>query len=434
MNDDIVIKIDNLSKVYKLYRSQADHVKEFFHGYKKAYHQKFHALNDINLQIKKGDTVGLIGRNGSGKSTLLKLIAGVSTPTTGCVNTSGRISALLELGSGFNPQLTGLENVFFNCAILGYKKAEINTRLDDILAFADIGDFIYQPVKMYSSGMFVRLAFSVAINVDPEILIVDEALAVGDMNFQSKCYSRLNSLKQQGKTILFVSHALESITKFCNKAILLDHGSMIFAGSTKETIDVYNKVLSNCYYPAAKTDSTSACATADNAAYRYQPEKQLKENFVLNTNHVDYGDKKAEIVDFGIFDGQGNPTQALTHGEPFSIKMVLNFKECIEHPIFAYSIKDIQGLDLTGTNTLFKEIDTERFGKSGKTVLVEFVQQRLTMKSGKYSLSLGCTEQSGDGLIVHQRLYDILIFEIISDKAVPGLFDMGGDIKMELLN
>ena len=236
------IKVENLSKVYKLYNKPVDRMKESLHPFRKRYHRDFYALNDVSFEIKKGETVGIIGKNGSGKSTLLKILTGVLTPTSGKVEVNGRVSALLELGAGFNPEFTGLENVYFNGSIMGYTREEMDAKIDDILSFADIGDFINQPVKMYSSGMFVRLAFSVATVVEPEILIVDEALAVGDSHFVNKCFHRINTMRNKGLTLLFVSHSAEAILTLCSRAFLLENGSCLYSGSAENVINKYNKL------------------------------------------------------------------------------------------------------------------------------------------------------------------------------------------------
>ena len=242
---DIAIKVDKVSKVYHLYDRQRDRLKEALNLTKKKCYREHFALDQLDFEIKKGETVGIIGTNGSGKSTILKIITGVLNPTDGEVTVDGRISALLELGAGFNMEYTGIENVYLNGTMIGFTKQEIDCRLNDILEFADIGDFVNQPVKTYSSGMFVRLAFAVAINIDPEILIVDEALSVGDVFFQSKCYHKFEEFKKMGKTILFVSHDLGSITKYCDRSILLNKGHKLFEGTPKEAVDLYKRVLVN---------------------------------------------------------------------------------------------------------------------------------------------------------------------------------------------
>jgi lipopolysaccharide transport system ATP-binding protein len=247
---DLAIKVENLSKVYKLYDRHIDRLKETLHPLKKKYHRDFYALRDVSFEVRKGETVGIIGKNGSGKSTLLKILAGVLTPTAGTVVVNGRVSALLELGTGFNQELTGVENVFFSGALMGYTKEEMDKKIDNILAFADIGEFAYQPVKTYSSGMFVRLAFAVATSVEPEILIVDEALAVGDMFFQQKCHEKMEKLRQGNVSILIVSHELNAIAKYSHQAMILNDGAIYFLGRPDEAVQRYLSLIYS-YRPSA---------------------------------------------------------------------------------------------------------------------------------------------------------------------------------------
>ena len=238
---DVAIRVEHLSKMYKLYNRPSDRLREALGMRVKV--QEHYALNDVNFEVRRGETVGIIGTNGSGKSTVLKIITGVVSPTKGQVTVDGRISALLELGAGFNMEYSGLENVYLNGTMIGFTKEEIDSKLEDILTFADIGDFIYQPVKSYSSGMFVRLAFAVAINIDPDILIVDEALSVGDVFFQAKCYRKFEDFKRQGKTIVFVSHDLNSISRYCDRVILLNKGNILDEGEPKKIVDLYKQIL-----------------------------------------------------------------------------------------------------------------------------------------------------------------------------------------------
>jgi len=240
-----MIDIHNVVKTYKLYRKPSDRLKEAMLPTKRKYHQEFNALNGVSLNVGKGDALGILGRNGSGKSTLLKLITGVLTPTAGSIQVGGRISAILELGAGFNPEYTGRENIYLNGLMMGYTRERMQERIDDIISFADIGTFIDQPVKVYSSGMFARLAFAVSINVEPDILIVDEALAVGDIRFQSKCIDKMKQLKEEGTTILFVSHATEQVKRFCNKAVWLKDGQVEAYGESSEIVDRYEDYMKN---------------------------------------------------------------------------------------------------------------------------------------------------------------------------------------------
>ena len=242
---DIAIKIEHLTKVYKIFDKPTDRVKEALNPFGKRYSKDFYALNDLNIEIKKGETVGIIGKNGAGKSTLLKIITGVLTPTSGNIQVNGRIASLLELGAGFNPEMTGIENIYMNGSIMGYSREDMDVRLQNIVDFADIGEFINQPVKMYSSGMFARLAFAVNAFVEPDILIVDEALSVGDIGFQAKCYRKFRELRETGVTILLVTHDLSAVLQFCDKAIFLVDGAKFDEGGPREIIDVFKKYLSN---------------------------------------------------------------------------------------------------------------------------------------------------------------------------------------------
>lgn len=240
-DSEIAISVQNLTKVYKLYDTPFDRLKESINPFGKKYHKDFYALNDVSFEIKKGETVGIIGKNGSGKSTLLKIITGVLTPTSGNVTVNGKVSALLELGAGFNSELTGIENVYFNGTLMGYTREEMHERLDDILSFADIGEFVYQPVKTYSSGMFVRLAFAVAVNVEPDILIIDEALAVGDLRFQKKCKMKMDGFKESGKTMVLVSHSLADIRAMCSTVVYLQQGNQLYCGTAFDAIIIYTE-------------------------------------------------------------------------------------------------------------------------------------------------------------------------------------------------
>ena len=326
----IAISVDNVSKVYKLFTKPADRVIDALHlaPWKKV--PEHHALNDVSFEVKQGEMVGIIGTNGSGKSTILKIITGVLHPTKGDVKVNGRISALLELGAGFNREYTGIENIYLNGTMIGFSKEEIDAKLKDILEFADIGDFVYQPVKTYSSGMFVRLAFAVAINIEPEILIVDEALAVGDVFFQAKCYRKFDEFKKKGKTILFVSHDLSSIVKYCDRVVLLNKGTKLGEGKAKEMIDVYKQVLVGQYDENDTKEATETTANIDGGA---------------NEELLEYGSRKAEITECFITDNKGKRTNALIKGEPFTIHMKASFAERVQAPIFAFTIKNARGTE-----------------------------------------------------------------------------------------
>ena len=271
-------------------------------------------MHDITLEIKKGETVGIIGTNGSGKSTLLKIITGVISQSRGEVEVAGRISALLELGAGFNQEYTGIENVYLQGTMMGFTREEIQGKMEAILEFADIGDFVHQPVKTYSSGMFVRLAFAVAINIEPEILIVDEALSVGDVFFQSKCYRKFEEFKEMGKTILFVSHDLSSITKYCDRAILLNKGVKVMEGTPKEAVDRFKMALVAQEEEKRRENSSLWKPGASGDKWRNA--------LSVNPETLEYGDKKAEITDFAVVDKTGKITNVIQKGEPFTLSLI----------------------------------------------------------------------------------------------------------------
>ena len=415
----IAIKVENLRKVYKLYERRSDRLKETF-GLVKNRHKDHYALNGVNMEICQGETVGIIGTNGSGKSTILKIITGVLNPTEGKITRNGRISALLELGAGFNMEYNGIENVYLNGTMMGFTDKEIEERLPKILEFADIGDYVYQPVKTYSSGMFVRLAFAVAINIDPEILIVDEALSVGDVFFQAKCYRKFEEFKEMGKTIIFVSHDLSSISKYCDRVYLLNKGDLLGEGSPRDMIDAYKRVLVGQYEVEEVPDTNLLDDAGINAA--------VAKSMGVNPQKLEYGTKQAYIEKFWITDDRGVQTTAVMKGSPFTIHVQVKFEEDLPAPIFAYSFKDIKGTEITGTNTMFEKAFLEPV-KAGSVKYVTFTQE-MNMQGSDYLLSLGVTGYEGDDFKVYHRLYDVLNISVISDKNTVGFYDMNSKIEV----
>ena len=422
MSDKNVISVQHLSKMYKLYDKPSDRLKESLGLSGKKKYREHYALHDVNFNIHEGECVGIIGVNGSGKSTILKIITGVLAPTTGEVKVNGRISALLELGAGFNMEYSGLENVYLNGTMIGFSEEEIDAKLDDILAFADIGDYIHQPVKTYSSGMFVRLAFAVAINIDPEILIVDEALSVGDVFFQAKCYHKFEEFKKQGKTILFVTHDLSSVSKYCDRVILLNKGVKLDEGSPKEMVDLYKQLLVGQEPVKQKTDGGEDLAKAAVASISH-------EHFLPNPNTLEYGDKQAEIVDFAIKDDKGMFTNTIEKGSTFQILMKVRFNEQIQEPIMAYTFKNIRGTELTGTNTLFEKAEVPEPAPGG-CCTVTFTQ-KMDLQGGEYLLSFGCTGYKDGEFKVFHRLYDACNITVISAKNTVGFFDMNSTVTVQ---
>lgn len=443
---EYAIRVKNVSKVYKLFEGNKDRVLDALSLSKKKRYKEHYALNNMNFDIARGETVGIIGTNGAGKSTILKIITGVLSPTDGEVEINGRISALLELGAGFNMEYTGIENIYLNGTMIGFTREEIDERLDDILAFADIGDFVYQPVKTYSSGMFVRLAFAVAINIDPEILIVDEALSVGDVFFQAKCYKKFEDFKKMGKTILFVSHDLTSIARYCDKVILLDHGRKLDEGTPKEMVGLYKRILAG-KNPSARgvmvsdesgvvssaSDGKDSITEAQNQSGDSERtannETLWKTNYDINPNVDEYGNGEAEIIDFAVMDDLGDCSNNIVKGSTFTIKSKVRFNNDVVDPIFTYTIKNIHGTAITGTNTMFERVSVGT-AKAGETYVASF-EQEMNLQGGEYLLSISCTGYKEGELIVYHRLYDVINITVISDKNTVGFYDMNSVTSIE---
>ena len=410
---EFAIQVKHLDKMYKLYNKPSDRLRETL-GFKVPVREHY-ALRDVNFQVERGETVGIIGTNGSGKSTILKIITGVLNPTAGEVKVDGRISALLELGAGFNMEYTGIENVYLNGTMMGFSKEEVDARLQDILDFADIGDFVYQPVKSYSSGMFVRLAFAVAINIDPEILIVDEALSVGDVFFQAKCYRKFEEFKKMGKTILFVSHDLSSISRYCDRVILLNKGVKLEEGSPKQMVDMYKQLLVG--QDPAKAEEK-----------KEEQKESWSQQFQVNPNMLEYGTKFAEIVDFAVLDDKDRCTNTIEKSSSFRIRMKVVFHQDIQEPIIAYTFKDIKGTEITGTNTLFEKKSVEH-SQAGDSCTVTF-EQEMFLQGGEYLLSFGCTGYKDGEFTVFHRLYDACNITVVSNKNTVGFYDMNSKVEI----
>lgn len=419
--EETAIKVTKVSKIYKLYDTPSARLKDALGLSRKRNYREHQALKDVSLTIRKGETVGIIGTNGSGKSTILKIITGVIRQTSGEVEVKGRISALLELGAGFNQEYTGIENVYLQGTMMGFSREEIARKINAILEFADIGDFINQPVKTYSSGMFVRLAFAVAINIEPEILIVDEALSVGDVFFQAKCYRKFEEFKEMGKTILFVSHDLSSITKYCDRAVLLNKGVKVMEGTPKEAVDQFKMALVE-QEEAQRRENASRWMPGETG-------EKWRDSLSVNPQTLEYGDKKAEILDFAIADKTGKITNVIEKGELCTIKMRVLFHQDVAEPIFAFTLKNLMGIELTGTNTLLEKQIVEP-KKKGEIQVVSFTQ-KMILQGGEYLLSLGCTGYEKEEFKVHHRLYDVCSLGVISEKNTVGFFDMESAVEIE---
>ncbi|MEE0956349.1 MAG: ABC transporter ATP-binding protein [Eubacterium sp.] len=436
MSEEYSIRVEDVTKMYKLYDRNRDRFRDALGLTRRKLYREHYALHHLSFDVKKGETVGIIGTNGAGKSTILKIITGVLNPTEGKVEIDGRISALLELGAGFNYEYTGIENIYLNGTMNGFSKEEITKRLPNILEFADIGDFVYQPVKTYSSGMFVRLAFAVAINIDPEILIVDEALSVGDVFFQAKCYKKFEDFKKEGKTIVFVSHDLGSISRYCDRVVLLNKGVKLAEGSPRDMIDTYKKLLVNQIDADAvlKGDADIHSTTGQQSMTKEQvrgekEEKLWRTYFKVNPNLNEYGDGRASIVDFAIVDENGQLTSSIVKGTRFKIRSKVHFAEDVQSPIFTYTLKTLKGTDITGTNTMFEKHDIG-LAKAGTTYVATF-EQEMNLQGGEYLLSISCTGYRNGEFQVYHRLYDVINITVISDKNTVGFYDMNSDVTVE---
>lgn len=425
--EDIALEVSHVSKLYKLYKTPGDRFKESLGLSRKKRYREVYALDDVNFSVKRGECVGIIGTNGSGKSTILKIITGVLTPSQGEVRVNGRISALLELGAGFNQEYTGMENIYLNGTVMGFTKEEIDARVEDIIKFADIGEFINQPVKTYSSGMFVRLAFAVAINIEPEILIVDEALSVGDVFFQSKCYHKFDEFKQQGKTILLVSHDLSSVAKYCDRVILLNKGVKLEEGEPKKMVDLYKKVLVNLAGNDEEEKSLDKAMETDEDGKRLLTDNKVTGPLDQNPDMLEYGEGQASIYEVYTEDENGTVTGTLEKGRPFRIRMKVRFNEDVREPIFAYTFKNIRGTEITGTNSMFEKIPVGDM-KKGEAVELVFTQT-MNLQGGEYLLSFGCTGFTGDTFRVFHRLYDVLNVSVMAEQNTVGYYDMFSKIE-----
>ena len=444
-----------------MYERPIDRLKETLRPGHKEYHRKFYALNNISFDVEEGQFVGIIGTNGSGKSTILKIITGVLNPTEGEVTVNGRISALLELGAGFNMEYTGIENIYMNGTMMGYSRQEMDAKLPEILEFADIGDFVYQPCKTYSSGMFVRLAFALAINVDPEILIVDEALAVGDVFFQAKCYKKINEIREGGTTVILVTHDMGTIIKYCDKVVVLNRGKFVDEGDPGKMVDLYKKILAGQFSEEdlegigqkadfadqlLKEAEGTANAGVENSAENKNTKTSSKETLTssvnsniagevwmdkLSTNaqQLKYGNGAADIIDVGIFDHKNELSNLLLKGRSWTLKIKVRFNEQVKDPIFAFTIKDSKGTEITGTNTMVEGCDTG-VAEAGDVVVATF-EQKMDLQGKDYLLSLGCTGFVNGEFVVFDRLYDVANLTVISDKNTVGYFDMNSQVTVE---
>lgn len=422
---DSVIEIKNISKIYNLYNKPSDRLKEALFA-RQSRHTEFAALNNVSFNVNKGEILGIIGKNGSGKSTILKIITSVLTPTSGECIIKGKIAALLELGAGFNMEYTGIENIYLNGQMIGFSKEEMDKKLQDIIDFADIGEHIYQPVKTYSSGMFARLAFSVAISVDPDILIVDEALSVGDVFFQNKCYRRFEEFRERGKTILFVTHDMGSVIRYCNRCVLLNAGKKVAEGKPQEMVDLYKRIMVGQWNENEESSDEASSIQTSNV----KNDQLWKDQISTNPDIEVYGDGRADIIDFGIFSDTGDIGNNVYKGDYYSVKMKVRINEDNLNPIFAFKLRDIKGTELTGTNTMLEDIDTSQC-KKGDIVTITF-RQKQYLQPGQYLVSLGCTAFEGDQFVVYCRNYNCCVLGVVAQKGTIGIFDSESEVSVSV--
>ncbi len=432
--NDIAISVKNISKSYRMYPSPKEKLKELLHPFGKKYHKEFWALRDVSLDVKKGECIGIIGRNGSGKSTLLQIICGVLQSTSGEAKVSGRISALLELGAGFNREFSGRENVHMNGALMGLPKEEMDEKFQAIADFADIGQFIEQPVKTYSSGMYVRLAFACAVNVDPDILIVDEALSVGDEAFQRKCYARITNFKERGKTILFVSHSAAAIVQLCDRAVLFERGQLLLEGTPKLVVSKYQQLI---YAPAEKAKelrqeiialNNSSAKSVDNVRDNAKEQDKAAPNrndksslhayydpHLKSQSTIEYESRGVRIKDPHITTLDGKKVNALVRGVEYIYTYSLHFEKAAYNVRAGMMIKTIRGLELGGIgNPTDNGIEHIKEG----AVLQVKIRFRCSLLPGVYFMNAGIFGTVNGNEIFLHRIVDVIMFRVQPEKSI----------------
>ena len=447
---DLAIKVEGLGKCYQIYAKPRDRLAQSLWRGRRNFYREFRALHDVSFEVPKGEALGVVGRNGSGKSTLLQIICGTLSPTAGTVQVNGRVAALLELGSGFNPELTGRENVHMNATILGLSAREIEERFDDIVAFSEIAEFLDQPIKTYSSGMTLRLAFSVAVNVDADIIVIDEALAVGDARFQLKCAKAMDRLRENGKTLLFVSHDGGSIKRLCSEAILLERGRLLMRAAPNDTMNIYSKLVADERGAVAVEDDIRALAEA-RAAGR-QGAIPLAENIRAAGQGLDdrvslllasdrshtqitgaefsYGGERGKIESIVVTDERAIPCTSFTTGDRMRVALLLAVGDLdIADSIYALVIKDIRGQEIYGTNTFFQGKATPLM--PARTRFRVSFDMAVNVMPGTYFLSVGWTYFEGSELRVIHRRYDVVRLEVLPTDRSTGIANCQATISFE---
>lgn len=416
---EIAIKVKNISKYYEVYENPKDRLKQFLYKDKQWY-KEFKALKNVSFEVPKGSTVGILGKNGSGKSTILQIIAGTLAPTAGNVQVNGKIVALLELGSGFNPEFTGRENVLLNATIFGIQMKEMDEKYKEIVEFADIGDYIDQPVKTYSSGMFARLAFAVAINMEPDILIVDEILAVGDISFQAKCVSKLRRMKDEGLTLLFVSHSVDAMKSLCNTAILLERGTLIEVGTAEA---VSNKYLASVREDVNKSNTIEEEDVVESKCEKNDCEEetvQKKEDNIEDIGAFKYGKGEVYFKEVKMVNSEEEDAKGFIFGEKATLKCTIKSNGNYENVNISFLVRDITGIDLFGTTLFDEKIDLIHMNQDDeKTVNFSFP---VNLRSGSYSISIAVNSVSSrdySDVYLFQQIDGATAFEVVRDLNRP---------------
>lgn len=393
---DVVIKAEHLTKIYRIYEREIDRIKETFHPFHKRYSKDFYALDDLSFEIRRGENIGLVGKNGAGKSTLLKIITGVLTPTSGTLEVNGRIASLLELGAGFNPDMTGVENIYMNGLLIGHSRETMDAKIEDIIAFADIGEFINQPVKTYSSGMFARLAFAVNAFVEPDILIVDEALSVGDAFFQSKCMDKMRSMIAGGVTVIFVSHDTFAVKNLCERAFLMKSGKILMDASAKEVVEVYRNMLLEARGELTDTQAEFQNNLADNLRGQSDATdndkisaaslERGKDTFIKNATYQRGGDGRAVFENVQLLDLGGNLINEVVFGQMVILRMVVRFKKYVAFLGMGYHIRNATGIDLVYTDSRFNDTKAIVDAKAGEVYVIDW-QFKVELRQELYDIA-----------------------------------------------
>lgn len=424
---DIAIQISNLSKAYKIFEKPTDRIKESLNPFGKRYSKDFYALHNVSVSIYKGETIGVIGKNGAGKSTLLKMITGVLTPSSGNITINGRIASLLELGAGFNPEMTGIENIYFNGTIMGYTKKEIDAKLDDILDFADIGDFIHQPVKMYSSGMFARLAFAVNVNVKPDILIVDEALSVGDVFFQNKCFKRMADLQKQGVTVLFVSHDMGSIRQLCSKCLWLDNGTKRQYGPVEEVAAAYfNEQLAE-----RNQLHKEAVKQPQEVDRGIQPVLTEKKMILPRLAPCQGFFNKDVVIQSFVFLENGCQAAILEDGHTYEAVMAVEFHKAFDKLIYGFVVENNKGIAVIGVNSWMTSQGKTINVDSPGTILARFTFTMPKIMQGSYTVSPAVAQGTASEHIQLTWLENALLVDVQNSGYNYSILEIDNTLKIE---